>query len=169
MVMIHIFNFLHLLCSVFFLFRKGLLVVAVGCFIGSACISNEAGSWYTLGTLIPLKHCQKWRFRRRQFNQDYEYYWISRLLRFLDRCRKYTSVKVDRRRNKSKLNNSEASYSGAWFLLHHVESHTNSRGTAGANKRCQGARMQRTRAVCRSQCMGFSASLLSQARTRTNL
>ena len=43
-----------------------------------------------------------------------------------------------------------------------MEIHTNSRGTAGANERCQGTRMQRMRAVCRSQCMGFSVSLLSQ-------
>ena len=42
-----------------------------------------------------------------------------------------------------------------------------SRSKAGANKCCQSARMQRTRKVCRSQCMGFSVLLLSQTRTRT--
>ena len=55
------------------------------------------------------------------------------------------------------------------FLFRRVESHTNSSATAGVNERCQGARMQRTRKVCRSQCMGFSASLLSQTHTRTKI
>ena len=53
--------------------------------------------------------------------------------------------------------------------FHHVESHTNSSGTAGVNERCQGARMQRMQKVCHSQCMGFSASLLSQTHTRTKV
>ena len=54
-------------------------------------------------------------------------------------------------------------------FFRHVESCTNSRGTAGANKHCQGARVHRTQAVCHPQCMGFSALLLSQPHICTNL
>ena len=54
---------------------------------------------------------------------------------------------------------SEICFSGVWFqmltFLHHEESHMNSRGRAEANKNCRGARMQRTRKVCHSQCKGF--------------
>ena len=52
-------------------------------------------------------------------------------------------------------------------FVRHEESHMSSNGRAGANDSCRGARTQRTRKVCRSQCMGFSTSLLSQTRTRT--
>ena len=39
--------------------------------------------------------------------------------------------------------------------------------TKFANEPCRGAKMQRTRKVCRSQRIGFSVSLPSQTRTRT--
>ena len=42
-----------------------------------------------------------------------------------------------------------------------------SRGRVGANESCRGARMQRTRIACHSQCMGFSVSLLLQNCTHT--
>ena len=44
----------------------------------------------------------------------------------------------------------------------------NSWGIACANEHCQGARMQRTRKVCRSRCMGFSGSLVSQTHIHTS-
>ena len=55
---------------------------------------------------------------------------------------------------------SKVCYSGVWFLFRHVESHMNSRGTAGANECCQGARMQRTWVVCCSQCTYRIAGIL---------
>ena len=51
--------------------------------------------------------------------------------------------------------NSKFHYLGVWLLFYHVESHMNSKGTAGANECCQSARMQATRTECCSQCKGL--------------
>ena len=46
----------------------------------------------------------------------------------------------------------QSSLLGGVVPFRHMESHTSSRETAGANECCHGASMQRTRVVCYSQC-----------------